>query len=389
MPSKPKLLYLLTEDSFFCSHFMERALAARAAGYEVVVAARENSYGERVRATGLRFISVPFNRSGMNPFREFLVLLKLWMLYRRERPTIVHQVSAKPILYGSLAARLSGVSAVVNAPVGMGYIFSSTDLRARILRPWLRLAYRFFTNPKHSKVIFENPDDLANFVNWKAVRPADTVLIRGAGINLDQFQPVEKPETIPVIVLTARMLRDKGVEEFVSAAHQLYDEKIKARFVLVGAPDPINPTSITVEMLNTWNGEKNVEWWGWREDVAAVLHEAHIVCLPSYREGLPKSLIEAAACGLPIVTTDTTGCREVVDDGKNGFLVPVRDAISLAKALKKLILDSTLCQRMGAYSRKKAEAEFSSEQVIRETLAVYSQLAPISSSIATIESSSS
>ncbi|WAW09111.1 glycosyltransferase family 4 protein [Oxalobacter vibrioformis] len=374
MHFKPKLLYLLTEDSFFCSHFMERALAARAAGYDVVVAARENTQGERIRAAGLCFIAIPFNRSGMNPLRELGVLLKIWKLYRQERPAIVHQVSAKPILYGSLAARLSGVPAVVNAPVGMGYIFSSSDFRARILRPWLRLAYRFFTNPEPSKVIFENPDDLSSFVNWKAVRPADTVLIKGAGVNLDHFQPMEKPEAIPVVVLTARMLRDKGVDEFVSAAHRLYDESVKARFVLVGAPDPVNPTSITIEMLNAWNGRKNVEWWGWREDVAAVLQDAHIVCLPSYREGLPKSLIEAAACGLPIVTTDTTGCREVVDDGKNGFLVPVRDVASLANALKKLILDSGMRQRMGAYSRKKAEAEFSSGQVIRETLAVYSQL---------------
>lgn len=369
-----KLLFLLTEDWFFCSHFIDRAVAAKRAGFDVVVAANEQAHAAQIRAAGLRFVALSLERRSVNPLKELSLLLRIFRLYRREKPDIVHQVGAKPMLYGSTAAQLARVPTIVNAPVGMGYIFSSTDCLAKLLRPSVRLAYRVLSNPKNSRVVFENGDDLRSFVDWGAVRARDAVLIKGAGIDLEQFQPCPPPVGAPVVMLTARMLRDKGINEFVAAAHQLHEQGVKARFVLVGGPDPINPTSLTEAELNALNGKKSIEWWGWSDNMAEMLKQAHIVCLPSYREGLPKSLLEAAACGLPIVTTDTPGCREVVIDGINGFLVPVRNVPLLAEAMQKLIVDATLRERMGEASRAKAIAEFSAEKVACETLSVYLEL---------------
>jgi glycosyltransferase involved in cell wall biosynthesis len=374
-PSK-KILYLLTEDWFFCSHFIERAVATQAAGYETVIVARERDHGQRIRAAGLRFIGMEFDRRSMNPVTELRQFLQIVALYRRERPDLVHQVSPKPILYGTAAALLTGVPAIVNAPVGMGYIFSSKDWRARFLRPFVRVAYRCLANPRRSRVVFENVDDLGSFVRGGTVRASDAVLIRGAGVDINQFRPVVRNNPIPVIALVARMLRDKGVYEYVDAAHRLHQEGVAARFFLVGAPDPMNPTSIPLETLEAWSGRKGVEWLGWCDDVPRLLEKIDVMCLPSYREGLPKSLIEAAACGVAIVTTDTPGCREVVQHGDNGLLVPVGDSRQLAEALKKLIQDPELRQQMGVRGAEIAAEEFSSDRVIAETLGLYKQLLP-------------
>jgi glycosyltransferase involved in cell wall biosynthesis len=372
---KPKLLYLITEDWFFCSHFIERAVAAKSAGYDVVVIAREQNHGDRIRAAGLRLIPIDFARHGMNAVKELKLLLEIFRIYKHERPNIVHHIAVKPILYGTIAARLMRVRAIINAPVGMGYAFSSRDISAQLIRFFLRIAYRAFLNPVGSRVIFENPDDLESFISDNTVKRSEAVLIRGAGIDLVRFSPqAEEPSGCPVVVLIARMLRDKGVNEFVSAAKLLCELGIKGRFVLVGNPDPGNPASISAAVLKKWDGQNGVEWWGWREDIAKVLAEATIACLPSYREGLPKFLLEAAACGLPIVTTNTQGCRDVVVDEDNGLLVPVREVQPLALALKRLLLDSSLRRRMGGSGRIRVEEKFSLDRVIAETLAVYAEM---------------
>lgn len=356
---------------------MERAVAAQAAGYEVVVVAREREHSAQIRAAGLRFVGLEFRRRSINPFAELWQLMQIVTLYRRERPDIVHHVSPKPILYGTAAALLVGVSAVVNAPVGMGYIFSSGDLRARVLRPFVKGAYRLLTNPRSSRVVFENHDDLATFVAWGAVRSSDARLIRGAGVDLSKYKPTTRGNEIPVVALVARMLRDKGVYEYVAAVRRLHEQGVTARYLLVGTPDPANPTSIPETSLLEWNANHCVEWLGWRENIPQLLAEIDVMCLPSYREGLPKSLIEAAACGLPIVTTDTPGCREVVRDGENGFLVPVRDDSQLADALKCLVQNSALRTRMGTRGAEIAAQEFGSARVISETLSLYSELLPL------------
>src|SRR5262252_9139368 len=253
----------------------------------------------------------------------------------------------------------------------MGCVFSSGGRLARMLRPCLRLGYRLLLNPRRSRVIFENSDDAAYFIKNDVARAADTVIIRGAGVDVRKFRPASSPAGPPVVALVGRMLRDKGVREFVEAAHQLHDAGVAARFILIGHPDAENPASIPLEQLRSWHGQKGVEWWGWVEDMTWTWRQVHIACLPSYREGLPKALLEAAACGLPIVSTDAVGCREVVRHDDNGLLVPVGDAPALANALRTLILDADLRTQMGKRSRARAEHEFSSERVISETLQVY------------------
>ena len=372
-----KILFFVTEDWFFCSHFLERAAAARATGFEVSVLTQVNTsaHANLIISKDIRLIPLKINRRGLNPFRDLLTLSAVWRVYRSEKPQIVHHVALKPIIYGTLAARLTRTNAIVNAPVGMGYVFTSQGWLARFLRPIIRGIFRQLLNPPGSKVIFENPDDRAIWIKAAAIHNADAVLIRGAGVDTTAFHPMPAPSEPVCIVLAARMLWDKGVGEFVEAARLLTQAGIIARFVLVGAPDPGNPASIPESTLHAWHGKNGVEWWGRREDMPAVLHAAHIACLPSYREGLPKTLLEAAACGLPIVTTDAPGCREIVRDGDNGFLVPVRDAQALAIALRGLIDNPVLRAEMGLRSREIVLAEFSREQVIAETLAVYRELA--------------
>jgi glycosyltransferase involved in cell wall biosynthesis len=254
-----KILFFISEDWFFCSHFIERAVAARDAGYEVVVVAHEKSHGHHIRSAGLKLIPIAFDRRSINPLRELWLLQFVYRIYAQERPDIVHHIAAKPIFYGTCVARLLGISSVVNAPVGMGYAFSSSDAKARLLRPFVQMAYRLWLNPRGGRVIFENEHDLNAFVRSGAARRADTVLIRGAGINLGALKPHPEPTGVPVVVLIARMLRDKGVMEFLGAAEQLHATGTKARFVLVGEPDPGNPASISAETLQSWNGRCSVE----------------------------------------------------------------------------------------------------------------------------------
>ncbi len=371
---KPKLLYLITEDWFFCSHFIERAVAARNAGFDVVVATRVKSHGADILAAGLRLTPINFERRGLNLLNEFRTLFTILHIFRAEKPDLIHQIALKPILYGSLAAKLTGVEAIINAPVGMGYIFSSEDTRARFLRPITHLGLRLLLNPKGSRVVFENPDDLTSLVNNCTVRPDAAVLIRGAGVDIDKFFPVPEPSGAIIVVMISRMLRDKGVVEFVDAARCLRAEGCKAQFWLVGCPDHGNPASIKEEQLITWHKEGFIQYFGHRGDISDLMAMSHIVCLPSYREGLPKVLLEALASGRPVVTTNVTGCKEVVTDGLNGFLVPARDVSSLVIALRQLINDSELRKRFGRAGRELAVSEFSSHSVVSATLNLYQEM---------------
>ncbi len=366
-----KILYFITEDWFFCSHFIERAVAAIEAGNEVAVMTRIGESASAIEKAGIRVIPITIQRRSFNLLREIAVIHSVWKIYRKEKPDLLHHVALKPILYGSLAARVSGVRAIVNAPVGMGFIFSSRTFLANLLRPIVKTALRSLLNPHGSKVVFENRDDINWAISTGLVKRDSAILIRGAGVNLEQFFPTAKPDGIPLIMLSARMLWDKGIKEFVQAASIIKQRGISARFILVGGGDTGNPTSIPEEQLLTWDKQGLVEWWGHKKDMASVLGQADIACLPSYREGLPKSLLEAAACGLPIVTTNVPGCREVVVEGVQGFLVPARDSCALADALIKLIVDPTLRLRMGAAARVRAENEFGSDVIIDQTLELY------------------
>ena len=372
--TKPKLLFLQTQDYTFWSHRLPFARAALAAGYEVVVSAHEGSHGDLIRAEGMRFVPLPWKRSGMNPFYELFLLLKVVRLYAEERPDVVHQVTAKPILYGTLAAVLTGVPAVVNTFTGLGFVFISSGLKARILRLAVSAALKVALAARGSRTIFQNEDDRALFVSGGLIAAERAVLIRGSGVDVSHFAPSPEPEGPPLAVLPARMLWDKGVGEFVEAARTLAAEGARARFVLVGEADDLNPAAIPEERLSRWKEEGVVEWWGLRDDMAEVYAQASVVCLPSYREGLPKALMEGAACSRALVTADVPGCREVVRHEETGLLVPVRDASALASALRRLLRDPALRRRLGEGARRLAVAEFAQEKVVERTLLVYREL---------------
>lgn len=365
---KKKLLFFVTEDWYFVSHRLPLAIAAREVGYEVTVVTRVAEHGNAIREAGLKLIPIELSRRGKNPILELMLIYHLTALYRCEKPDIVHHVAMKPVLYGSLAARFAGVPHVVNALAGLGWLFTSHSRLASVLGRGVRFALEWLLN--RGTVIVQNPDDL----QWLAdigIEQSRTQLIRGSGVDVNRFAPTPEAEGAPVVVLASRMLWDKGVGEFVAAARDLKRQGIIARFVLVGDPDPANPASISQVLLDDWKKEGAIEWWGRRDDMPQVFAQSSIVCLPSYREGLPKVLLEAAACGRAIITADVPGCREVVRDGDNGLLVPVRNVAALADAMTRLLTNATLRQRMGERGRQRVVGKFSQERIIDQTLAVY------------------
>ena len=374
MISHPKLLYFVTEDWYFCSHRLALAIAAQKAGYEVVVVTRVNQHAELIRSHGLKLIHFELSRRSRNPFIEFGMIWRLLRVYREEQPDIVHHVALKPVLYGSIAARLTGVPAVVNALAGLGFLFISKHFQARVIRLLVESAFRLLFNDPNVRVIFQNPDDMALLTSHGVLVTKQGVLIRGSGVCTLQFNVTPEVYGLPLVVLASRMLWDKGIAEFVEAVRQLRGQGVAARFALVGEGDPDNPASISNKQLSQWQNEGIIEWWGQRDDMPRVFAQSHIVCLPSYREGLPKVLVEAAACGRPIIATDVPGCREIVHDGENGLLVPAKDFYALANALRQLIDNPSLRIVMGKRGREIVESKFSIEHVVTQTLTLYKEL---------------
>ena len=370
-----RLLFVVNEVGFFLSHRLQLACAARNAGYEVHVAAPDATGTELVRANKFCFHAIPINRKGINPVLEMRSMVAMYRLYRKLLPDIVHHVTIKPILYGGLMARLARIRAVVSAVTGLGFVFVGRSSRARMLRAGIKVAYRLALDHANSRVIFQNPDDRELFVRESLLLESRTVLIKGSGVDMACFFPHPELDGVPLVVLAARMLWDKGVGEFVEAAIKLKAHGVRARFALVGDSDEGNFAAVPISQLSAWRDEGIVEWWGYQGDMPKVLEQAHVVCLPSfYGEGVPKSLIEAAASGRPIVTTNMPGCREIVQNEENGLLVRPRDVDSLATALRRLIEDGDLRKRFGTRGREIAMAGFSIEQVVAETLAVYKEL---------------
>lgn len=372
--AQPRLLFLVTEDWYFCSHRLSLARAARDAGWDVSVCTRVDRHGDVITGAGLRLVPLRLSRRSLNPLRELGTVRQIAAVYREVRPDLVHHVAIKPIIYGSLAARVARVPAVVNAFTGLGYLFIATGPKGRALRAVAAALMKVALRPGQARTILQNEDDADLLVGAGLVRREDIVIIRGSGVDLSLFPPCPEPPGEPVVVLPARMLADKGVGEFVTAARQLRAAGVRARFVLVGDADPENPAAIAERTLKQWHAEGVIEWWGRRDDVPAILAACHVVCLPSYREGLPKSLLEAAAAGRPSVATDVPGCREIVRDGETGLLVPARDAGALALALRRLLDDAALRARLGAAARRLVEAEFTQQHVARRTLEVYDAL---------------
>lgn len=368
------IVYLVTEDWYFLSHRLPLARAARDAGARVVVATRINDDRATLEAEGFTVAPIPFDRSGLNPVADLKTLAAIRRVYRRERPDLVHHVAMKPTLYGTLAALLEGVPQVVNAMAGMGFLFISQGLKARLLRPAIRGAMGWLNRRPRVCVIVQNDDDRALFREELGVPDGRIATIRGSGVDVDALRPAPPPPVSdsapPVALCLSRMLWDKGIGELVEAARLLKGRGVPLTIRLVG-PSDANPASIPREVVDGWVADGLVEAAGKTRDVAGEYARCHIAVLPSYREGLPKSLLEAAACGRPIVATDAPGCREVCLEGETGFRVPVRSVEPLAEALERLARDAELRARMGAAARRLAEERFSVERIVGETLAVY------------------
>ncbi|OPY79855.1 MAG: N,N'-diacetylbacillosaminyl-diphospho-undecaprenol alpha-1,3-N-acetylgalactosaminyltransferase [Syntrophorhabdus sp. PtaU1.Bin153] len=370
----PKLLFVVTEDWYFCSHRLPIAKEARRQGFEVVVATRVYRHGDVIAGEGCKLIPLNMNRGSLKFWKELSALRELIHIYRAEKPDIVHHVAMKPVIYGSTAAWITRIPYVINALAGMGYVFASEDLKARIVRFGIVRVLGMLFKRNCSRLILQNTDDVELLTRARIVRSRDVALIRGSGVDTEVFRPTAETEGIPTVVLISRMLSDKGVGEFVEAARLLKTQGVEARFVLIGDTDSHNPAAIEKQQLAAWHNEGVIEWWGRRDDIPEVLARSHIVCLPSYREGLPKVLLEAASCARPIVTTDTNGCREIVRHGENGFLVPIRRVFELADALKRLIDNPQMRRDMGSKGREMVVREFGVQKVVAETLSVYQEL---------------
>jgi glycosyltransferase involved in cell wall biosynthesis len=369
----PVLLYVVNVAWFFCLHRLHLALAARDAGFVVHVATAPDfaEHVQQITAQGLIFHPLKLRRGRWSVLEECRLAASLGVLYREIRPDIVHHVTIKPVLCGTLAARLLAVPAVVNSVSGLGFVYTATDKWAGWRRRTVELAYKGLLAGASIRVIFENGDDLKLFVDRGIIEAKNAVLIRGVGVDLERFRLAPPRSGVPLIVLPARMLWDKGVGEFCAAAATLRAAGIEARFVLVGGLDDENPAAIPASWLREQQREGAVEWWGQQHDMVAVYAAAHVVCLPSYREGLPTVLLEGAACGCALVTTDVPGCREVVRDGDTGLLVPSRDPAALAQALRAVIVDQGLRTRLSESARARVVAEFSAQEVRDSTNKLY------------------
>ena len=374
MNTRPRLLLLITEDWYFWSHRLDVARAARDAGFDVMIATRVTDHGERIQREGFRLFPISLVRQSRNPFVELAAVLELVRLYRRERPAIVHHVALKPILYGSLAAWISGVPVVVNAFAGLGYAFTDETRRKSMAHTFLCRALSTLLRLSKSVVILQNKDDRELLLKEGVVEIQQTRIIPGSGVDTKRFDVRPSAEDCPIVMLASRMLWDKGIGEFVEASRRLKQNGLSARYVLVGRCDEHNPAAIEPAQLRRWVEEGLVEWWEHRDEMPSTLASATIVVLPSYREGLPKVLLEAAACGKPLIATDVPGCREIVTHGVNGLLVPARDPAALVAAIDSLLRDSSRRAAMGAAGREAVTRMFSVEKIAGQFVDLYREL---------------
>lgn len=380
-PVTASRVVLFANTDWYLFNF-RRALASalRERGFHPLLISPAGEYGVRLRELGFDWRPVPMHRRSLNPIRELALLANLVLLFRRERPALVHSFTIKCAVYGSIAARLAGVPARVNAMTGLGYVFTGNDRRAAVLQPVVRGLLRLALSGRDALLILQNPDDGAAVARLRLIEAERVRLIRGSGVDCRRFAARDRerrPNHPPRVLLASRLLWEKGLAEYVDAARMLKAEGRQVRFLLAGAPDPGNPASVPRTEVEKWVSEGLVEWLGHVDDMPALLASVEVVAHPSYYgEGVPRILIEAAACALALVTTDAPGCREVVTDGVNGLRVPVRDAKALAAAIRRLADDPSLRARLGVAARETALREFDEPIVIERTLAVYRELLP-------------
>jgi glycosyltransferase involved in cell wall biosynthesis len=369
-----RLLVVCNDLEFFLLHRLPETQGALREGYEVHVATPPGERFREIRELGFVHHDLTLSRSGLNPLCELASILAFYRLFRHVKPDLLYLMTVKPILYGGIAARLAGVKAVVAAVFGMGFLFTNNGFGTRMLRTLVLKVYYFALDQRNIRVIFQNPTDQQLMIDMGVVCFQNTRLIQGSGVDLGKFEVKPEPDGIPTVLMAARLLYDKGVVEFIEAARLLRQQGVHARFLLAGDVDAGNPSSVTRRDVEIWKLNGDVEFLGFRKDMPNLLIGASVVVLPSYREGLPRVLEEAAACGRPVVTTDVPGCRDAVEPGVTGLLVPAKDALKLAQAISKLVQDKSLRRQMGAYGRQLAESKYSIEHIVNAHLALYHEM---------------
>lgn len=365
----------------FRSHRLPWARKACDEGYDVHVTALKTGGEDLVREEGFTFHKIAGHARGQNPVTESVLFGRLVRLLRRLEPDVAHFITLRSVLYGSIAARLVGVPAVLNSITGLGYLFTDENWRTRALRWTVLQGLRVALGHPNQRTTFHNPTNAALFTSRGLVPESETMITPGSGVDPDQFSYTDElppeDEEGPLVMLATRLLWHKGIEGFVEASRRLQSNGTQARFAIVGEADRENPAAVPEEMMRAWEDAGLIEWWGYQTPgrMPEVLQKAHIVCLPSYyREGVPKVLIEAASTGRPIVATDVPGCRQIVEDQENGFLVPPKDPDALAERLHALLLDPSLRRDMGMQGRRRVTAHFTADQVATIIVNAYDQL---------------
>jgi glycosyltransferase involved in cell wall biosynthesis len=368
-----KVLFVVNDAAFFVSHRLPIAQQLIEEGYEVHLATSGETlpiYNEM----GLSFHKLGVSRKGTRPLSELRLIWQLFKLFTGLQPDLVHLVTIKPYLYGGIAAKMANVPAVVSAVSGLGFVLMATGFKAKFLKAVLYPLYKFSFSHKNQIIIFQNNDDANFLVDWKVIRASKARLIRGSGVDLSAYQYSAEPKEKIVITFVARLLTGKGIREFINASRIIHSNGKEVNFWVVGDLDEGNPESITKAEVASWKDLSNVKFFGFQSNVAELYSKSNIACLPSYREGLPKSLVEAAACGRAVITTDVPGCRDAIESNKTGLLVPVNNAVALADAIEYLLENPDVRERMGVAGRALAEKEFAIEKIVAEHMEIFQKL---------------
>lgn len=373
-----KIALFANTDWYLYNFRSSLALALRERGHDVLLLSPDGAYGCRLREMGFRWVPVPLNRRSLNPVREVAFLWRLFCLLRRERVQLLHCFTIKCAVYGSLIARILGVRARVNAVVGLGYVFTSGDTLAATLRPFVTALLRLALGGSEARLILQNRDDAEKFEAAGLIDASKVRLVFGSGVNRSVFTPPDARSFTPArVLLPARLLWDKGLKEYAEAAKLLRSWSVPVDLVLAGAPDHGNPASVPIDTVQSWVNSGLMRWLGHVDDMPSLLRETDIVVLPSYREGLPKGLIEAAASKCALIATDVPGCREVVSHEVDGLLVPSRDGEALAGAIKRLVYDVAFRDRLADSAWRKVALQFDEKIVIERTIEVYRELVAV------------
>ena len=368
-----KILFIISEDWYFVSHRANLAKFAINEGYEVSLLTRVSNHGEYITSLGVKIIDWPIERKSLNIIREFQSIYYLVKTVRKNKPNLLFAVAIKPVFYTVLSRFFINVNGIVLAFAGLGFIFRSDKKLARMIRLIIVSIFRIFLVNSNVRLIAQNKDDINILKNCKIIKSDSLRLIRGSGVNTNYYYPNKKLNKKPLVILPARMLWDKGVGDFVRCAQRCFDEKIDVRFALVGEPDLHNPERVPKKLLLEWKNSNFIEYWGRQENMLEIYNMSDIVCFPSYHEGLPKALLEAACCELPIVAYDVSGSREIVRDGVNGFLIELKNENDLFLAILKLLDSPSQRKKMGSIGRQIVIQNFADNIVCNKTIDVWKE----------------